>query len=155
MHHNVRDVSGASLGRFTRADPIVLVGEEERLAARRREDRRCNFVRTQPEETRRWLRRAEASPPPRNEKEGWGHEARRQPMSGDVSGSTCSERHVSRSRVRPQPHASISGKSTPVLIPTNEYRWTVNESKNKNPFSPPTRIALVWYHNRGGYNNNL
>jgi len=69
--------------------------------------------------------------------EGWRHEARRWPMSGDVPGSTCIGGHVFQSRVRPQPHSSISGKSTPVLIPSRQMiqvNQTVKCTRNKGSF---------------------
>ena len=58
-------------------------------------------ARVEPEEARGWLRGTGSSPPPRA-KEGWKHEARRVSgarRQGDVLRSTCTRRHVPRSRV--------------------------------------------------------
>lgn len=111
-------------------------------SARRREERRCNFVHTQPEETRRWLRRAEASPPPRNER---GLRARGAPAA-DVGG--CARVHVHREARFPvtcSPATPLGyfwkARSGVNSEPINEYRWTLGVSRVKG--SRFTQIALV------------
>lgn len=104
----------ARITRLHDFDSRLRVLEAMRLSSRSastRENRRCNFAHTQPEETRRWLRRTEAFPPPSNER---GLKARGA-SAADVGGCALvhvhRERHVPRSRVRPQPHLGISARS--------------------------------------------